>query len=142
MFTSPINALSLRNGDRKEEAEHVKQLTQLVSHYPEDRQKGFPGWNAHHHKINATPFHSPVFGANCWYQMGCGHKRGATYTDGEKWMNGFIYAHVDTQRRSSQIHAIDVRDFCEVGGTFYERMPEESVEIRDSAVEQRFRKSA
>lgn len=95
--------------------------TLLFSHFPDARDMGHPGANGHHHKHVVWPGYNPTFGAFEWHQLGCGHVRNSEYCDGAQWSNGFLIAHVDTQTKASQLSYIDIKDFCEVGGRWYQR---------------------
>ena len=97
----------------------------LVHHFPEGRLLGIPGCCGHHHKFEAWPMTSGVFGAYNFYQLGAMHRRGATYTDGEKWSTGFMLAHVDTLTKSTCFEYVDVRNHCVVGGQYYYRQRDE-----------------
>lgn len=99
----------------------------IASHYPQDRDKGIPGWNGHHHKHIVWPQYSPIYGPYEWHQLGAGHIRAAEYCDGEKWSNGFLAAHVDTQNKRSIFEYFDIKDFAMIGGRYYERQPSEFV---------------
>jgi len=98
----------------------------LAHHFPEGRNKGMPGFNGHHHKHITWPMESPVFGPYEWHQLGCGHKRDASYCDGERWHNGFLLIHVDTLTKATLFEYVPVRDFAMVGGRFYKREADES----------------
>jgi hypothetical protein len=93
----------------------------LVHHFPEGRSLGLPGMHGHHHKFISWAMSSAIFGAYNWYQMGAGHRRAATYANGEKWSNGFMITHTDTQTRSTVFEYVDVRDHAVVGGKYYHR---------------------
>lgn len=97
----------------------------LIHHFPEGQNFGMPGCCGHHHKFVAWPKTSAVFGAYNFYQLGAMHRRSATYTDGEKWSNGFMIAHIDTHTKSTCFEYVDVRDHAVVGGQYYYRQPEE-----------------
>lgn len=99
----------------------------IASHYPEDRQKGIPGFNGHHHKHLVWHNYSPVYGPYEWHQLGAGHKRSAEYCAGEKWSNGFLLTHVDTQTKRSQFEYFQMHDFVWFGGVYYDRRAEEFV---------------
>jgi hypothetical protein len=103
----------------------------LAHHFPHARHMGIPGVNGHHHAHNVWPQFNQTFGAYEWHQMGCGHKREASYCDGEKWHTGFAIAHIDTKTKSTVIEYVPVRDFAVVGGKWYYRDPklEKSVAI-------------
>ena len=93
----------------------------VAHHYPDGRYLGMPGFCGHHHKHIVWPHTSGVFGAYEFHQTGAMHRRSASYTDGEKWSNGFIIADVDTEKRDTLFSYVDVRDFAVVGGKYYYR---------------------
>lgn len=93
----------------------------LVHHFPQGRQMGMPGVNGHHHKHITWADFSPVFGAYEWHQLGCGHKRDASYCAGEKWHMGFMIANVDTWTRQVNFDYVPVSDFAVAGGQWYRR---------------------
>jgi hypothetical protein len=100
----------------------------LFGHYPHMRNMGIPGASAHHHKHVVWADYDPVYGPKEWHQLGCGHRRDASYTPGQQWGNGFLLAHVDTQTRRSQMEYLDVsHDGAFIGGKHYERTPDEPV---------------
>lgn len=100
----------------------------LAHHYPNlGRAKGMPGFSGHHHKLQVWPLDNPLYGPGSWYQLGAMHVRDASYTDGEKWSNGFALVHVDTQTKRSVFEYIDVADVAFAGGKMYARTPEECV---------------
>jgi hypothetical protein len=101
----------------------------LAHHFPEGERMGLPGWNGHHHKFIATPHFSPIYQNFHWVQLGAGHKRSASYTNGEIWGNSILIAHVDTQTKSSAFEHIDVRDFAIIGGKWYTRSKSEGLVI-------------
>lgn len=105
----------------------VYHKTLLAHHFPEARQMGMPGVNGHHHKHEVWSSFNPTFGPHEWHQMGCGHRRDASYCNGEKWHMGFAIAHVDTVTRASLIEYVPVTDFACVGGKFYHRREDEMV---------------
>lgn len=98
----------------------------LAHHFPDGRNFNMPGCNGHHHKHIVWPNFNPMFGAYEWHQMGCGHKRSASYCEGEKWHMGFLIAHIDTQTKQVVSEYVQVTDFACVGGKFYYRQPDES----------------
>jgi hypothetical protein len=71
----------------------------LVHHFPQGRDLGLPGVNGHHRQHISWPHFSPVYGAYEWHQLGCGHKRDASYCAGEKWHMGFMIANIDSWTR-------------------------------------------
>jgi len=95
--------------------------TLLVDHFPDGIRRGLSGFNGHHHKFEATSFYNHLRGPQMWMQLGCGHRRAATYCDGEKWNMGFAISHIDTQEKRVAMNYIPVSDFAEIGGTFYFR---------------------
>lgn len=100
----------------------------LFGHFPEMRAMGYPGANGHHHKHIVWPFYSPHFGPSEWHQIGCGHRREASYCNGEKWANGFLIAHTDTHTKRTQFEYADLsHPHAVVGGRFYTRGDDEAV---------------
>jgi hypothetical protein len=97
----------------------------MAHHFPHARDMNMPGCNGHHHNHTVWPHFNPMFGAYEWHQMGCGHKRDASYCAGEKWHMGFLIAHIDTRTRQVVSEYIQVTDFACVGGKFYHREPNE-----------------
>lgn len=98
----------------------------LFHHLPEGFAMGYPGANGHHHKHLVRNAYSPVFGPYEWHQLGCGHRREASYCNGERWSNGFLLAHVDTHTKRVQMDYADTsHDHCLIGGKFYNRTPDE-----------------
>lgn len=99
----------------------------LVHHFPEGQNLGLPGVNGHHHKHISWPHFSPVYGAFEWHQLGCGHKRDASYCSGEKWHMGFMIANLDSWTRQVNFDYIPVTDFAVSGGVWYRRQKDEEV---------------
>lgn len=93
----------------------------LCHHFPHARNMGLPGVNGHHHSHQVWPSFSPIYGAYEWHQLGSGHKRSATYTEGEKWHNGFAIVNVDTKTKATLFDYISVSDFAISGGKWYYR---------------------
>jgi len=94
----------------------------LFHHFPTGKDFGYPGAHGHHHKHLVWNSFSPVFGSYEWHQLGCGHKRQASYTPGEKWSNGFLLAHLDIHSKKTQFEYIDTsHDHVVIGGKFYTR---------------------
>jgi hypothetical protein len=93
----------------------------IVDHYPTGAERGVPGVNGHHHRYFSQTLHSLKYGSYRWDQLGSGHSRSATYCDGEKWNNGFMTVHIDTQREIPIMNYHFLEDFCEIGGKFYHR---------------------
>lgn len=99
--------------------------TVLCHHFPHARNMGLPGINGHHHKHQVWSEFNPVYGAYEWHQLGSGHKRSASYCEGERWHNGFALVNVDTHTRSTAFDYISVTDFAVAGGKWYHREPHE-----------------
>lgn len=97
----------------------------MVDHFPSGIHRGVPGLNGHHHKHEMNAFYSHTFGPSEWHQLGAGHRRAASYCDGEKWSNGFMITHIDTQNLRPIFEYVDVKDFAVIGGKYYIREPNE-----------------
>lgn len=94
----------------------------VACHFPAAEKFGLPGFNGHHHKHHCKTYYSPLLGAYEWHQMGSGHKREASYCNGEKWSNGFGLLHVDVLKKRVQFEYIDTSsDHVVIGGKFYSR---------------------
>lgn len=103
----------------------------LCHHFPHARNMGLPGVNGHHHKHQVWAHFSPIYGAYEWHQLGSGHKRSASYCEGERWHNGFAIVNIDTHTRSTSFDYISVTDFAVAGGKWYYREP---VEVDSSII--------
>jgi len=99
----------------------------IAHHFPEGRQMGYPGWNGHHHRHIVWHGYNPTHGAYEWHQVGAGHMRDASYTNGEKWTNGLMLAHVDTRKKHTAFEYVDIRDHAVLGGTWYRRQKSEII---------------
>jgi len=99
--------------------------TFVCHHFPHARNWKMPGVNGHHHRHIVWPEFNPQFGAFEWHQLGCGHKRSASYCEGENWHMGFDIVHIDTQTRATVHDYVTVADFAMAGGKFYARAPHE-----------------
>lgn len=106
---------------------HIYNDCLLVHHFPDGRNMKLPGVNGHHHKHISWPEFSPVYGAYEWHQLGCGHRRDASYCSGEKWHMGFMIANVDTWTRQVNFDYVPVTDFAVSGGHWYTRAKDEQV---------------
>ncbi|WP_251569558.1 metallophosphoesterase [Parasutterella muris] len=93
----------------------------LVHHLPQARDMGMPGCHGHHHKHIVWSSFSPTYGTYEWHQLGCGHKRSASYCEGEKWGLGFGLVHIDTKTKATNFEYIPVTNFAIAGGKWYER---------------------
>jgi len=108
---------------KKEQARNYKVYwnSLVAHHFPEGAQLGLPGFCGHHHKHIVWSNTSIAYGAYEFHQCGAMHRRSASYTDAQKWNNGFIIADVDTQQKDTVFSYVDVRDFAIVGGKYYYR---------------------
>lgn len=95
--------------------------TVLAYHFPDGKSMGLPGVNGHHHRHVVWSEFSPIYGAYEWHQMGCGHKRDASYCNGEKWHMGFAIANIDTQTRQVNFDYVPITDMAVSGGKWYHR---------------------
>lgn len=93
----------------------------LAHHFPHARNMGLPGVNGHHHKHQVWGMFSPLYGAYEWHQLGAGHRRSASYCEGEKWHNGFCLINLDINSRATNFDYIQVGDFAVSGGKWYHR---------------------
>lgn len=94
----------------------------LVHHEPCGRHMaGMPGFNGHCHSHIVWHEYNVTRGSFEWQQLGAMHYRDAVYCDGEKWSNGFVVIHVDTETKKTLFNYVDVQDFAEVAGQFYIR---------------------
>jgi hypothetical protein len=84
-----------------------------------------PGVNGHHHLHQVWSSFSPQRGAYEWHQMGSGHRRSASYCEGEQWNNGFCLAHIDTEKKLVTFDYISITDHAVAGGKWYFRNPGE-----------------
>lgn len=93
----------------------------LTHHFPHAKNMGLPGVNGHHHKHEVWSLFNPIYGAYEWHQMGSGHKRGASYCEGERWHCGFAIANIDTKTHGVNFDYVAVSDFAISGGKWYHR---------------------
>jgi len=94
----------------------------LVHHFTDaGKAKQMPGVSGHSHKHLVFSFQSPQWGSYEWHQLGCLHRRDASYTDAERWAMGFALVHIDTQKHYVNIEYVPVTDHAVVGGKFYTR---------------------
>lgn len=98
----------------------------VVDHFPSGRNKGLSGCNGHHHKHEVWSAYSYQAGSYEWHQLGCGHRRSASYCDGSLWNMGFAEVNIDTQTKSTMINYYPVQDHAVVGGKWYVREPDEN----------------
>lgn len=99
--------------------------TVLIHHFPHARSMGLPGVNGHHHRHQVWSEFNPIYGPYEWHQLGAGHKRSASYCEGERWHNGFVMVNVDTETKATNFDYVSVTDFAVSGGKFYYRNPSE-----------------
>jgi hypothetical protein len=104
---------------------HVSWDCYLTHHFPEGERMGYPGGHGHHHRHLVSQKFSPVFGSFEWHQLGCGHRREATYCPGEQWGLGFVIAHADVVKKHVLHEYVQIDDHAVVGGRFYERQSDE-----------------
>ncbi|WP_278634294.1 hypothetical protein [Sutterella wadsworthensis] len=97
----------------------------LFHHMPQGESMGMPGCHGHHHRHKVNSHFSPVFGHYEWHQLGCGHKRSASYCEGERWGMGFALINVDTKTKQTVFDYIPVSDFAVSGGLWYYRRDDE-----------------
>lgn len=90
-------------------------------HFPYGKKMGLPGWNGHHHSHQLWQQFSPIYGAYEWHQLGAGHRREATYCEGEKWANGFMIANCNIETKSTSMDYVQMSDFTVVAGDWYYR---------------------
>lgn len=92
----------------------------LAHHFPHARKMGIPGWNGHHHKHLVHSEFNHSFGAYEWHQLGGGHRRSASYCEGEVWNNGFLIANCDTLTKATVFDYVYIGEtFAVSGGKFY-----------------------
>lgn len=117
----------LKNDRKKEVAKNYKVFLEsyCIHHFPDGRNLGVPGANGHNHKHLVWAMHNETFGSYSWHQSGCGHRRSASYCNGEIWNMGFPIVHIDTLRRQSIVEYVYVTDMACVGGEFYHREKDE-----------------
>ena len=99
--------------------------TIVCHHFPHARNMGLAGVNGHHHRHQVWSAFNPIYGPYEWHQLGSGHKRSASYCEGERWNNGFALINVDTKTRSTNFDYITVTDFAISGGKWYHRNADE-----------------
>lgn len=93
----------------------------MCHHFPHARNMGLPGVNGHHHRHVVWSHFSPIYGPYEWHQLGAGHKRSASYCEGENWHNGFCIINVDTETKGTNFDYVAVTDFAVSGGKWYHR---------------------
>lgn len=112
-------------GDVKEEVKRNWKVFYdfiVAHHFGEGRQMGLPGFHGHHHSHAVWDVFSPLHQTSEWHQLGAGRIRDATFTDGERWSNGFLIGHIDSQEKRVQFEYVDTtHNHVVVGGQWYVR---------------------
>lgn len=132
-YVAKADLKSFTERDHRKELEHNYRIywnSLLVHHFPHARNMGMPGVNGHHHRHIVWSQHNVHVGVYEWHQLGAGHRRVASYTEGEKWQNGFMIAHVDTLTKTVNFEYIQITNFAVVGGQYYYREPTEIIEAK------------
>ena len=91
----------------------------LAHHHPEGSKFGMAGVNGHHHSAHMQCLYNEMFGSYNWFQLPGGHKKDASYCNGQKWQNGFAINHIDTHKKFVNIEPVIITDFACVGGKYY-----------------------
>lgn len=124
-YIAPADLATFTKADAKAELHRNFKVIDgflVAHHFPEGRLFNMPGWNGHYHSHLVTNHYSPMLGAFEWHQLGSGHKREASYCNGEKWSNGFLLAHTDVIAKRVQFEYIDTTsDHVVIGGKWYQR---------------------
>lgn len=124
-YVAPADLATLNKTDAAAEIRrnwHVLYDCFLLHHFPEGNTFGMAGVNGHHHAHEVHSFFNVRGGAYEWHQLGSGHKREASYTNGEKWNTGFALVHIDSVKKFSQLEYLNTTgDHCVIGGKWYER---------------------
>ena len=123
-YTAQADLGAYTVSDVKKELTHNYQIyfdCFMCHHFPFGKDHGMPGVNGHHHKQAMFPMHNAMFGSYNWFQMGGGHRRDASYCNGQLWQNGFAINHIDTKKKQVIIEPVNVTDFACVGGKYYYR---------------------
>ena len=116
--------------------EHDKELAKnyrvyydaaLAHHFPHAKSMGLPGVNGHHHQHQVWSMFNPIYGAYEWHQLAAGHRRSASYCEGEKWHNGFAILNLNAQTKSTNFDYVPVTDFAVSGGKWYVREDDEQL---------------
>lgn len=126
-YVAPADLATFNKADSKAELKRNFLIINdflVAHHFPEGAGFGLPGWNGHHHSHLVQSHFSPIIGPYEWHQLGSGHKREASYCNGEKWTNGFLIVHADTIAKRAQFEYIDcTSDHCVIGGKWHARTP-------------------
>jgi hypothetical protein len=109
---------------------YIAHETVLFHHFPFAKHWGLAGTNGHHHTHKSEVFFDALKGPYEWHQTGAGHIRNADYCNGERWTNGFLICHVDTQKKLTQFEYIDTTpEFVCVGGKYYQRTENQIIKL-------------
>jgi hypothetical protein len=132
-YVSKANLATFKELDVKNEIAknyYIAYETVLFHHFPFAAQWGLAGTNGHHHSHKSSVKFDAIKGPYEWHQTGGGHIRNADYANGEKWTNGFLIIHVDTQKKQAQFDYVDTTyDFVCVGGKYYQRSQDQIVKL-------------
>ena len=102
----------------------------LFHHFPFAKNWGLAGTNGHHHSHRCEVKYDALKGPYEWHQTGGGHIRNAEYTAAERWTNGFLIIHVDTQKKIPVFEYCDTtHEFACVGGKFFQRTEEQLIKV-------------
>ena len=127
-YVSKSNLSAWTKSDLRKELSNNYRIyyeTVLCHHLPQGETMGLPGCHGHHHRHTVNSHFSPVFGHYEWHQLGCGHKRSASYCEGERWGMGFALINVDTKTKATTFDYVPVSDFAVSGGQWYYRQDNE-----------------
>ena len=124
-YIAPADLATITKADTQAELRrnyHIMHDFLVAHHFPEGDKFGLPGWNGHHHSHIVQTKFNPILGSYEWHQLGSGHKREASYCNGEKWSNGFLIVHADILAKRAQFEYIDTTsDHVVIGGKWYQR---------------------
>ena len=124
-YVAPADLATFNKADAKAELKRNFLIINdflVAHHFPEGKSFGLPGWNGHHHSHLVETNYNPLMGSYEWHQISAGHKREASYCNGEKWGNGFLLVHTDIIAKRAQFEYIDcTSNHTVIGGKWYER---------------------
>lgn len=124
-YISKANLATFNETDVKKEIAknyYIAYDSVLFHHFPYAKEWGMAGTNGHHHSHRCEVKFSAQKGPYEWHQTGGGHIRNADYATGEKWTNGFLLIHVDTQTKKNQFEYFDTTpDIVCVAGKYFIR---------------------
>lgn len=132
-YISKANLATFNETDVKKEIAknyYIAYDTVLFHHFPYAKEWGLAGTNGHHHSHKCEVKFNALKGPYEWHQTGAGHIRNADYANGERWTNGFLLIHVDTQTQKSQFEYFDTTpDIVCVSGQYFIRENDQIVKI-------------